>query len=95
MILTHPCSSILDNEHPIGNEKRPMLKIGLKLAVLWQQNSNVHGKAANQPRIANDPLKCLHWRTLQSLSRYFPTFDLQGHIFKVKCQIGANYKILA
>ena len=28
MILTHPCSSILDNEHPIGNEKRPMLKNG-------------------------------------------------------------------
>jgi len=52
----------------------------------------VHGKAANQPTIANDPLKCLYWRTLQILSRYLPTFDLQGYIFKVKGQIGANYK---
>ena len=94
MILTHPRSNILDNEHAIINEKRPMLKRA-KISCLWQQNSNVHGKAANQPRIANDPLKCLHWRTLQSLSRYLPTFDLQGHIFKVKGQIGANYKILA
>jgi len=90
MILIHPCSSILDNERPIGNEKRPMLKRA-KRAVLWQQNSNVHGKAANQPRIANDPLKCLHCRTLQSLSRYLPTCDHQGHIFKVKSQIGGNY----
>jgi len=44
---------------------------------------------------ANEPLKCLHWRTLQSLSLYLPTFDFQGHIFKVKGQIGATYKILA
>ena len=63
-------------------------------AVLWQQNSNVHGKAANQPRIANDPLKCLHWRTLHSLSQYLPTFDLQGHILKVIDQVGANKKNL-
>ena len=26
MILIHPCSSILDNERPIGNEQRRMLK---------------------------------------------------------------------
>ena len=67
MILTYPCSSILDNEHPIKNEIRPMLKKWIKLAVLQQQNSNVHGKAANQPRIAKDPLECLNWRTLQIL----------------------------
>ena len=54
MILIHRCSSILDNEHPIGNEKRPMLKRA-KRAVLWQQNSNIHSKAASQPRISNDP----------------------------------------
>ena len=70
MILTHPCSSILDNEHPIGNEKRPMLKRE-KLAVLWQQNSNVHGKAANQPRIANDPLKML---ALANTTKSIPIF---------------------
>jgi len=33
MILTHPCSSILDNERPIENEKRPTYVKGLKLAV--------------------------------------------------------------
>jgi len=76
----------LDNERLIGNEKRLMLK-WLKLAVLWQQNSNVHVKATNQTRIANDPFK---WRTLQSLPSYLPIFDLKGHIFNVKGQIGAN-----
>jgi len=52
MILSHLCSRILDNERPMRNEKRPMLKKVPKLAVLWRQNSNVHGKAANQRRIA-------------------------------------------
>ena len=43
---------------------------------------------------ANDPLKCMQWRTLQSLSRNLQTFDLQGLIFKVKVEIGANYEKL-
>jgi len=36
----------------------------------------------------------LHWQTLETVSRYLPKFDLQGHIFKVKVQIGANYEKL-
>ena len=81
----------MDNERTVGNEKRPRLKRA-KISCFMAAKFKVHGKAANQPRIANDPLKCLHWQTLQSLSRYLPTFHLQGHIFKVKGQIGENYK---
>ena len=68
-----------------------MLKIG-KISCFMAAKFNVHVKAAKKPRIASDPIKCLHWRTLRSLSRYLSTFDLQGHIFKVKGQMDANYE---